>query len=107
MWNFLTAVWRGFIKFVAILLPFGKGAGTWRMGPGLRWALHVALLVLIVVILYFLNGLFFTPAWSEPPGPRTIFLPLVFLLVYFAALDGLVDLEAAPGRAGYLRISGH
>jgi hypothetical protein len=79
MWNFLTGLWDGFVGFLSILLPFGKGASFWKFGPAVRWALHFVLLLVILVLLFFLNRFIadYVPNWA-----RNVWLPLVFLLIY-------------------------
>jgi hypothetical protein len=89
MWNLLAGLWDGIIGFLSILLPFGKGAKFWRLGPGARWTLHFVLVFLILIALFVLNA-FLTglqnlvdSTWAKP-----IWLPLVFLLVYLLLWTG-------------------
>ena len=46
MMEFLGGLWNGFVGFISILLPFGKGPKIWHLGPTGRWILHFVLLIL-------------------------------------------------------------
>lgn len=81
MWNVLTALWSGIVGFFAVFLPLGKSAARWSVGPAARVALHIIVLVVILVGLFFLNRVVF----ARDVGPafiRPYWLPLIFALVY-------------------------
>src|SRR5207248_7629746 len=50
--------------------------------------LHFVLLAIILVVLYFLNGVFFSRDVRAASLVRSIWLPLLFLLVYLALWTG-------------------
>ena len=96
MWNLVTRIWQGFIGVLAILLPFGKGLSFPRMGPGLRWTLHVIILIAILVGLFFLNDLIEPYIRTDSLFFRETFLPIVFLLVYFLLWTGWSAIAGSP-----------
>src|SRR5262245_25227131 len=79
-------------RVVALITPFGRTTQFFRMGAGLRAALHVIILVAVLVFLYWLNDkLGLDTAVSGPrfaPEIRFYWLPILFLLLYVMAWLG-------------------
>lgn len=81
MWNFLSGLWYGFLSFLSLLLPFAKDSPWRRLGPGVWLVLHILLVGLIAVGLYFLD-LRLVGRRIVPDLPDGFWLPVIFLLVY-------------------------
>jgi IcmF-related N-terminal domain len=96
MLDFLERVMAGFLSFcqrvIALITPFGRTTQFFRMGAGLRSALHVIILVVVLVFLYWLNDkLGLDKAVKGPsfaPEIRFYWLPILFLLLYVMAWLG-------------------
>lgn len=102
MWNLLTGLWYGFVNFLSILAPFAREAPSPKMSPAVRWALHILLLILILVGLFFLNRLVRDDV--TVPAVRHFFLPLIFILVYLALWTAIWIwrlLMAEPGPSSF------
>jgi hypothetical protein len=87
MFGFLTAIWDMLRRIAGIILPVGKGIRFRGFSSGVRWTLHIILLVAILVVLYLLNRPLGLPALI-PTTPRFIaemWLPILFLLIYVLA----------------------
>jgi hypothetical protein len=86
----LMRLWQGLVKVVGLILPIFAKAGDFRSwGRGVYWTIHVVLLVLLLVGLYFLNR--FLEINKTIPNPRwiaDIWLPVFFLLVYLLCFLG-------------------
>jgi IcmF-related N-terminal domain len=84
MMGILHAIWNGIKAVAGILLPVGKSLSFRNWGPGVRWTLHILLLLLVLVGLYFLNK----PFEGLIPLNRRLaqfWLPILFLLIYVLA----------------------
>ncbi len=70
---------------IGLLLPIaGKAAGAPGLGKGLRWAIHVIVVVAVLVGLHFLNqwlGLY-NGLWGQADLLRFNWLPLLFVISY-------------------------
>jgi hypothetical protein len=84
MWNFLTGIWYGvqriFYFVFPVLVKAHEARGVWI---GLLWILHIALVLAVLVGLYFLGT--YTSAgnpinWN--PTLKRFYWPLMALLVY-------------------------
>src|SRR5438128_1243254 len=68
---------------VGLILPvFGRARASQTMGRGLRWFLHLVLLVAILIGLHFLNAPFQSQVRVGNWLVRENWLPILFLLVY-------------------------
>jgi hypothetical protein len=89
---FLTKLWNGVRAVLGLILPvFSKARDFPGLGRGLRWAIHLLLLALVLVGLYWLNGFaeVKTLLGAAPTVGRIrlhdYYLPLLFLAVYLLA----------------------
>lgn len=76
--------------FKLIALPVTRLRSGQRFGSGLRWTLHIVLLVAVLVGLAVLNyvldlGVLLRVPWT---GLRMLWLPLLFFLIYMLAWHG-------------------
>src|ERR1700694_1066992 len=84
MFGILTAIWNFLRRIVGIILPVGKGVSFRNLGTGARWTLHILLLLVILVGLWFLNKPLL--GWMfEATSAQKWWLPLLFLLIYVLA----------------------
>lgn len=87
-----SAFWTLCQRVVALVTPFGRSSQFFRMGPGLRSVLHVAILAGVLGFLYWLNqALSLDTAVAGPsfePRVRFFWLPILFLLLYVMAWLG-------------------
>jgi len=103
--GFLTALWNGVKNVAGLILPVGNRAASARMSPGVRWALHLLVIALVLVGLYFLNSILGIP--NLIPGSLRllayVWLPILFLLMYTLAWLGwwLWVLWSAEEAASY------
>ncbi len=82
----LTWLGNGLRRVIGLILPvFAKARDFRGMSSGVRWTLHLLLLAGILVGLFFLNK--YVERWI-PGSLSTIWLPLLFLLVYVLAWLG-------------------
>ncbi|HEY1858791.1 MAG TPA: type VI secretion protein IcmF/TssM N-terminal domain-containing protein [Gemmataceae bacterium] len=100
----LTWLVNGLRWLVALILPFFAKARDFRgIGPALRWALHIFLVVAILVGLFFLNKLpFFQRNLLAPSLVEQWWLVSLFLLVYLISWLGwwlwrLLQTDDGPG----------
>src|SRR5262249_27852424 len=89
--TFLTSLWSGLQSLLGLVLPiFGKARAFRGIGTGLRWIIHIILVVAIVVGLHFLNQ--YLELDKKIPSPsellRKNWLPILFLLIYVLAWLG-------------------
>src|SRR2546425_667191 len=88
--GFLSALWNGLTGFLGLILPVGSGVRPAWMTPGVRWALHVLVLALVLLGLFLLNKVLGIAALI--PGRLRVlaefWLPILFLLVYTLAWVG-------------------
>lgn len=87
MWALLTKIWDGLQWLVGLVLPvFARASDFRRIGPALRWALHVLLVIAILVGLYFLNKAYGLVPTTWVPSSiaflRDSWLPILFLMIY-------------------------
>lgn len=101
--NFLTSLWNGITGVFSILLPFGQSSWVKKIGPGVRWFLHLLFLFLVLVGLYYLTAYLRDKEIVVARDPRLqpISLPLIFLILYAMAWIGwwiykLLVTEADP-----------
>jgi hypothetical protein len=83
--SFLTRLWDLLRQGVGLVLPLFSRARDYRgLGLGLRWALHVLLVLLILVALWAVNYFGRLDAFlgRAPEGLKQVWLPCLFLLVY-------------------------
>lgn len=82
--------WDMLRRIVGLVMPFFSSAREYRaLGQGLRYVIHVGLLILIVVGLWFLNEyLQLSKALIGPPVLRPFWLSIIFLLIYALAWLG-------------------
>jgi len=85
MFGILTAIWDALRRVAGILLPVGKSVRIRNLGTGLRWTLHILLLLGILVLLHFLNRLILGNITSGFEFFNRNWLPILFLLVYVLA----------------------
>ncbi|HYT92592.1 MAG TPA: type VI secretion protein IcmF/TssM N-terminal domain-containing protein [Gemmataceae bacterium] len=80
----LTALWNGLRKVAELILPVGNRAGPAHRSQGVRWALHVLVLVVALLILFALNHLLGIDRLIPLPSRflRQAWLPILFLLMY-------------------------
>jgi len=80
----IIAIWNGLGTLAALIVPVFDKTGAWRhISRGLRWVIHIILVVGSVVLLHFLNLYFDLGRYI----PRQKFLgdnwlPILFLLCY-------------------------
>lgn len=85
----LDAIWNGIVYFFSLLWPYTSERAAGGVTRGLRIVLHLVLLAIILIGLFFLNRylkideLIPRPVWAQP-----IWLPLLFLLLYFLGVLG-------------------
>ncbi len=82
-------LWTGVTGFFKLILPLGQRAGGAVRSPGVRWALHILAVLLVLGVLFVLNRVLGIRALI----PRAqivadVWLPLLFLLVYVLAWLG-------------------
>ncbi len=99
------SIWDGLLGFFSLILPFGQNSFVRKMGPALRWTLHLILLALVFVLLYFVNDwLKIHERIPRPIWARHYWLPIVFLLIYSLAWTGwwiYLILAADPDPTDY------
>lgn len=83
----LIKLWNGLRQGIGLVLPlFAKASDFRSWGPGLRWAIHIAVIAVVLVVLQWLNSIYleelsrFFP--TVPLRLRQIWLPILFLLLY-------------------------
>jgi hypothetical protein len=100
--NFLASVWD-FI--VAVLWPYSAcRSALGRARPGLRYIVHIVLLLLILVILWYLNARFHLATLiPRPVWARDYWLPILFGLLYALGYTGwwIYRLLVAPAEATF------
>jgi hypothetical protein len=87
----LTAIWNGLVGVVGIILPVGQSAAARRLSPGVRWALHVVILALVLLLLFWLNSALGIVPMIYVTRLRFlahVWLPVLFLLMYCLAWLG-------------------
>src|SRR5262249_38968194 len=80
--GFLTMIWNGIKYVVGLVFPIFAKARAYRLSTTARWVLHVILVALILVGLYFLNKNWPSLLALLPKQFREFWLPILFLLVY-------------------------
>lgn len=103
MWSFLQST---YYFFMSVLWPVGQGMGQGLLTVGrwLRWAGHILILLVILVVLYFLNSyLQIDRLIPRPVFAQTIWLPIFFLLLYALGWIGwwLWKLLSAEGESSH------
>jgi hypothetical protein len=82
--GFFTKIWIGITQLFGLILPFLSRATDFRhWAPGLKVAIRVLLLVIILVLLWFINNYVFDRTrllGFGPPALRPYWLPILFLL---------------------------
>src|SRR5947209_15741383 len=89
--GFLKTFWGWLRKGVGLILPFFARARDFPgLGAAVRWTIHVVLLALILVGLYFVGRATGLRRHLEhgPSALRPFWLPIFFLLVYAMAWLG-------------------
>jgi hypothetical protein len=89
---FLRWIWTGICWLIGLILPvFSTARQSRALGAGLRWTLHILIIVAILVGLHYLNQ-----GWElyrilpgHAPIVRYNWLPILFLLVYAIGWLGL------------------
>jgi hypothetical protein len=84
---FFTRVWYTLRWWAGLILPVaGRVRGSSTFGRGVRWFLHVLVLVVVVVVLHYLNDpvlrFFGVRITNHPDLLRHNWLPILFLLFY-------------------------
>ena len=88
MQNILVSLWEGFCYFLYLFWPWAPDR-SFRIPAGLKYFLHAVLMLLVLLLMYFLNGVFGidkeipTPAWAQD-----YWLPMFVALIYALALTG-------------------
>jgi hypothetical protein len=86
---FLRWIWGGIRWLIGLVLPvFSSARQSRAVGAGLRWTLHILLVVAILVGLYFLNRHWKPFLWGRGEL-QNYWLPILFLLLYAIAWLGL------------------
>jgi hypothetical protein len=82
--GFFSRIWIGITQLFGLILPFLSRATDFRSwGPGLKWAVRILLLLVILVLLWFINNKVFDPTrllGFGPPKLHQFWLPILFLL---------------------------
>lgn len=90
MLSLLTGFWEGCKSLIGLVFPiFAKARASKGVSIALRWTIHVVLVVLILIGLYFLNRLLIPPGFVRGTLlVQLFFLPILFLLLYALAWLG-------------------
>jgi hypothetical protein len=80
-----TWIWESIKGIGGMILPvFEKVGDLPALGRRLRWVIHFAIVIIILVLLRYLNYFFDLDKLLTPPLPllRKIWLPMLFMLIY-------------------------
>ncbi len=87
--NLLDRIWQFLIFVFSLLSPFEAQRPSVKIAPGLRLFLHIFVIALILVALWFVNEKFeIHNSIPDPWWAAHIWLPLVFILLYALAVTG-------------------
>jgi hypothetical protein len=78
------AIWNFLGRVVGVILPVGKSFRIRGLSAGVRWTLHILVLLIVLVVLYFLSKPLL--GWAlESQSAQKWWLPVFFLLIYVLA----------------------